>query len=62
MDVRMAGDEPVYIVTNAQLYQKVVSLEQQMHRLTTIMSVVGFVVTPIVTLVINNTINNMMGS
>lgn len=52
----MPGNEPMYVVTNAQVYERLVQLEAHVARLNVIWGLVGFVVTPVVSVSISKMI------
>lgn len=55
------GDETFYAVTNGQIYHKVVELEKQMTRITTIFSVIALIITPIISVSVSIIFTSMFG-
>lgn len=54
------GESAFYIVTNAQIYAKVIEMEKQVSKITTIFSLVALVVAPVVSVTISVVVGRMV--
>lgn len=57
----MPGEEQFYAVTNGEIYKKVMELEKHIIKITTVFSVVAFIITPVLSVVASTMIHGMIG-